>query len=214
MQPIIILTSTVHVNFKNCCLVQIDKNERLETYMKSIVQWLNKTNFKIILVENSGYTFPELEEEKQKYSDRFEIITFNEEEVPEAKYLQYSNSKGARELFAINYAVRQSKIILEHTFIIKITARFFIPELETYFSSFNFDNFDCLKQNDSLRCEIVGCHVKHFSHVFDPLLKRLDGWVEREYDFRIAQYRNVLVCKKFQIKKTQRGGGAEFYTDI
>ena len=49
----IILTSTVHVNFKKHFLVQVNANDRLQTYLKSVYQWLEKTIFHIILVENS-----------------------------------------------------------------------------------------------------------------------------------------------------------------
>ena len=83
----IILTSTVNINKKKSFLYQIDKNERINTYLKSILQWLNKTNFNIILVENSGYNFDELNNEKEIYKNRFEVITFKENELNDAKYL-------------------------------------------------------------------------------------------------------------------------------
>ena len=62
MQTTIILTSTVNVNIKKSWLFQINKNDRLDTYLKSVKQWLENTKFNIILVENSGYNFNELDE--------------------------------------------------------------------------------------------------------------------------------------------------------
>ena len=56
---LIILTSTVNINHYKHFLHQRDPVERLNCYLKSIKQWLEKTNLKICLVENSGYTFPE-----------------------------------------------------------------------------------------------------------------------------------------------------------
>ena len=116
----IILTSTVNVNYAKDYLFQIDPHNRIQTYLRSILQWLNKTNFKIILVENSGYKFDELNNEKQIYKDRFEVITFKENEVPEANYLKDNISKGSSEIFSIKYAFDHSKIIHSSNFIIKI----------------------------------------------------------------------------------------------
>ena len=58
----IILTTTVHVT-KNSAF-QVDKMERINTYLKSIHLWLKKTDFNIIVVENSGYSFEELENDE------------------------------------------------------------------------------------------------------------------------------------------------------
>ena len=39
---------------------QTNKQERINTYIKSIKNWLYNTNFNIVVVENSGYYFEEL----------------------------------------------------------------------------------------------------------------------------------------------------------
>jgi hypothetical protein len=52
-------------------------------------------------VENSGYTFPELDEEKQLYKQRFEVITLDE--TIEPSHLRNDVSKGASEIFSIHY---------------------------------------------------------------------------------------------------------------
>jgi hypothetical protein len=96
----IILTTTVHVNFKKWCLYQNDPYIRLQTYLKSIRQWL-QTKFHIVVVENSGYTFPELDEEKQLYKERFEVVTLDE--TIEPSHLRNDVSKGASEIFSIHY---------------------------------------------------------------------------------------------------------------
>lgn len=214
MAAVIILTSTVNINYNKCCLVQINSADRLNTYLKSIMQWLEKTNFKIVLVENSGYTYPELEDERNKYKDRFEIISFNESDVIEGHYLKYNNSKGASEIFSIAYAKKYSKIMYDYTFLIKITARFFIPDLERYLNDYDLEKYDCLTQHNPERCEMVGCHYKNFSKIFDLNIKRRDGWVEYEYQDRISKFEKILVCQPFQIEKTVRGGAPEFYTEI
>jgi len=50
-------------------------------------------------------------------------------------------------------------------FIIKVTGRFFIPELENYVDQLN--EYECLTQHDRNRCEMVGCKPSHFFHIFN-----------------------------------------------
>lgn len=211
----IILTSTVVINPIKCWMFQRDANLRLTIYLKSIKEWLEKTNFKICLVENSGYTFECLNEMKEKYKDRFEIISFDEKY--EALHLLYNNSKGASEIFAINYAY--NKLIKNPSnkdikYIIKITARYFIPDFYEY-----IENKDCLaiRQNNNDRCEMVGCHKDLFYDIFDPNL--FTGHVEAVYKKRIddvykTNNNSVLNCKVFNIESTKRGGGDESFNTI
>jgi len=209
----IILTCTVYVNNKKCCLVQINPVERIKTYLKSIRQWL-KTNFHIIVVENSGYTFPGLTNEKIKYRDRFEVITLNASDEP--PYLRNSISKGASELFSIHYAFIKSSIIKQSNFIIKVTARYFIPDLENYLKRYDLDTYDCLTQNNRDRCEMVGCHYNFFSTIFNIYLfdiKGYNGHIEDLWKLRTSKC-NALVCNPFTIEPTLRGGENEVYTTI
>ena len=204
----IILTSTVNVNLAKSFIFQKNVDSRLETYKKSILQWLNNTSFNIVLVENSGYTFDELNNEKEIYKDRFEVITFKESELQEANYLKIDNSKGSGEVFSIDYAFRHSKIIHSSNFIIKVTCRFFIPELEKYLSNFDLNNYDCLTQNNRNRCEMVGSHRNNFLFIFGITMFSHFEIIWKE---RTSRFKNILVCKEFKIEKTQRGGLNEIF---
>ena len=214
----IILTATVHIQNKSC-LFQLNKQERINIYEKSIKQWLEKTNFNIIVVENSGHRFSNLNNFLEKYKDRFEIISFNEKNIKEAEYLKNNNSKGASEIFAINYAYNNSKIINKSLFIIKITCRYFIPELENYLSNYDINNFNALTQNNINRCEIVGSHINNFHIIFNKYLinenGKYEGHVENIYKYRINNlFKNVIRCKQFSIEPTQRGGKNEKYNNL
>ena len=116
-------------------------------------------------------------------------------------------------MFAINYAFFNSKLLGSSNFIIKITARFFIPEFEEYLNNHDLNNWDCLVQNDRNRCEVVGSHVKNFSYVFE-MYTEYDNCVEMLWKDRTSKYDNILVCKIFQIDETQRGGADQPYRDI
>jgi len=215
---VIILTSTVRVNVNKIYLHQTDSSERLKIYLKSVKEWLYKTNFKVILIENSGYTFEELNYEKELFKDRFEVITFDESEFELSKWLVKNNSKGESELFSINYAIKNSKFIFPDTFIIKITARYFLPELEEYLNRFKLNEFDCLVQHNQDRCEMVGSNYKNFEYIFnqDVLtdLPLFCGHIESIYTYRTGKYKNLLICKEFQIEETQRGGADDTFNTI
>lgn len=213
----IILTATVNVNYKKSWLYQTNKNERINTYLKSVLQWLNNTKFHIILVDNSGYKFEELSDQ---LNDRFEIITFNESSLDSAKYLENDTSKGASELFAINYAFNHSKRITFSNFIIKVTARFYIPNLENYLKDINLDEYNCLTQHNIDRCEMVGTHIKNFNVIFYQYAVINENHyiphVEYLYKLRCSSFDNktIITCPKFIIEPTQRGGNSELFSDI
>jgi hypothetical protein len=212
----IILTSTVHVQNKEC-LFQKDSQWRLANYLKSVRQWLSTTSCNIILVENMGYTYPELQEECERYKDRFEIISFVEDSLAEAQYLRGHVCKGASELFAIHYAIHHSKILRNSIFIIKVTARYFVPELEKFLYMKNVHTYDAVTQNNIRQCEIVGSHIRNVNTVFHPICLDENGNymnVEYIYCTRIAKLPNVLQCKIFPIEPTQRGGVPYLYTEL
>jgi hypothetical protein len=208
----IILTSTVNVHNVSY-LYQIDPASRIQTYLTSIKKWLYKTNLNIVLVENSGYNFNELNLEKELFNSRFELISFDEKQLPQAKYLQeFQFGKGRHEIFAINYAFNHSKLLKSSTFIIKITGRFYIPEFETFIKNYDLNNYDCIVQNNRERCELVGSHIKNCHHIFDVNIDQ--EHIENVWLKRTSIYSNILICKIFNIESTQRGGATNIYTTI
>jgi len=217
MTTTILLTSTVNVQSKPV-LYQKNKQERINSYLKSIKQWLTNTNFKIVLVENSGYSFPELEKEKAIFKERFEIIIFQESQLKEAKYLVKEEGKGGSEMYAIHFAYYMSGLLRNATFIIKITARFYIPELEIYLSNIDLNTYDGLCQNDINRCEMVGSHIKNFHIIFNKYLINDNGdydqHVENIYKIRMGWFNNILQCKVLDIEPTQRGGVPDVFYNI
>ena len=216
----ILLTSTVYVNTHLLHLYQRNADTRLAAYMKSIKRWLRETNFKIVLVENSAYSFPELAEFLDTYPDRLEVITFCEYNEVNADYLKSEKEKGACELFAMNYAAQHSRLIAESTFIVKVTARFFVPELHHYLSRIPVQDYLALSQNDGHRCEMVGARKDYFSKIFDKSIincrGKKEGHVENIYWERIQSLpeNSVLRCKEFMIEPTGRGGVNEVYNTI
>ena len=217
MSAAIILTTTVTVQDK-VYLFQTDKGERLEQYRKKIKKWLYETNLKIVVVENTGYTFEELNERKEKFKDRFEVISFVEAELEEADFLKGNPYKGASEVFAIEYAYKHSVLCKTADFIIKVTGRFYMPEFENFLKSYDLTQYDVLFQNKPNRCEMLGCHKDHMKDVFDTLLidgdGKYSGNVEDVYQYRCGKYERKIHCPQFYIEPTQRGGINEVFYNI
>ena len=230
---LIILTCTVHINPSKIFLNQTDPVQRLECYLKSIIQWLEKTSFRICLVENSGYTFPELANYMTTYEKRFDIISYDEKSLTPANNYNVNNSKGYSELYAINYAYNNTKFRLTTDFVIKITGRYFIPDLEDFLKDSmihnktkerGYYNSDvrtlALRQNAHGRCELLGSHIDMIPFIFNTNLYNFDGGfhghVEAVYKNRIKCLNtlNILTCKEFKIEATKRGGDEGCFTTI
>lgn len=220
-QVCILLTTTIKINGNVHWLFQRNSIERKETYLKAIKQWLEKTELPICVVENSGDNYEELNEYKEKYKDRFEVVCYNEKTLAESEHLKSSVSKGQCELFALNYAFEKSKLINESEFIIKITGRYFIGGLEEYIKSKNLNEYYCLHQNDKLRCELVGVNRFFFKKIFkrDMLDKygifqpHMESFLNNWRDSIIADNK-ILQCPIFSIEKTKNGGHGEYMDDI
>ncbi len=230
----IILTSTVSINPKKRFIYDTDGNSRLSTYVKSVKQWLDKTNFKIVLVENSGHTFPDLEEYFEKYKERFELISFREEDIDNDTFDSVGaqavrlpddylyTSKGTSEMFAIYYAYLNSQLAKTAKFIIKVTCRYFVPEFENFLKTKNIDEYFALRQNNPDNCEIVGSHVNNISDIFMPgHFRNSDGkWhhhIESVYKDRLitrVPEERIIVCDVFQIEPTQQGGCNVLKTEL
>jgi len=229
----IVLTSTVYVNLIKYYVHITDPHERINTYLHSVKQWLEKSSFKIVLIDNSGYTFPELNDYLDTYKDRFEIVSFVEKDIDidvfakagaigltSSEFFVYT-SKGTSEMFAIYYGCNKSTLVSKSKFIIKITGRYFINEFENFLKDVNADDYYALRQNDPDKCEIVGCHKNAFSHMFMPANYTSDDGgihhhIENLYIHRLTKLpeEHVLVCDIFQIEPTPIGGACEIKTEL
>ena len=199
---------TININKNIAYLKLIDVNKRKSIYFNALIRWLNETKFKIIIIENSNYDFKELEIYKKIYPDRFEIISFDQNKLPEATYLNDNSSKGAHEFFSIYYAYKNSKLIPKSKFIIKITGRYFIKKLENFLNSIDIDNYQAIRQHNPYRCELVGSHINNFNYIFNKDIKINNDIVEYEWKNRIEKLDKnfVLVCPVFKIEPTIQGG--------
>jgi len=187
----ILLTTTVKTPKHISWLKQRNSHERLNMYIKKINKWLNNTNFNIVVIENSGYNFAEYYNNlDEKFKNRIEFISYSYDNIPlnEKEFLDKKEAKGQHELHAINYAYDKSNFIKKSDYIIKITGRYFIPDLENILNNkLNENNFikivrQSRKWRNWNRCEIIGCHKSVFNLLF--LFPAKDDMVETEYMIR------------------------------
>lgn len=222
----ILLTTTVYVNRSKAHISQNDPTERVNIYLKSIKQWIEKTNFKIVVVENSGYPFDELKDLLENYSHRVELIVYDESKMQESFFDFYLakclfittdylyTSKGGSEMLAISHAKASSKIMKNVSYIFKITGRYFIPSFQDYLTKeINIYAYNGFRQNSPARCEIVGVHKNYFEDIFTVhglYCKKCALYhhhAEELYEHRLSfiPENKINVFPVFQIEATKTG---------
>jgi hypothetical protein len=205
--PCILLTTTIDIDSKLTHVHQKNKQERLDIYLNSIKKWLTYTLLPIVVVENSGYTFSEIN------SPRLEKITFHSTDYNYDKDL---DSKGVHEAFSIMYALKHSVFLKKCSHFIKVTGRYFIPSLEPLLQNIPY-SCTAIRQHDTTRCEIVGCEKSIAPFLFKlPMILNgtLEPHVESVYQDRINQLSDVITLPILNIEPTKRGCNNETYNAL
>lgn len=205
----ILLPTTVNIH-STPVIHQKNKQERIETYLTSIRQWL-MTDLPIVVVENSGYTFPELK------GTRVEVITFKSMEdkdfVHFMSFLKLKE-KGLYEIHSLQYAFKHSTILKKCTHVAKITGRYFIPSLEKILKKLPYKT-KAVRQNNEFQCEVIGCRKDFFPILFDYVVlnkeNKITDHVEEVFQYRISKIPHV-VLPVMPISPTKRGGVDEIKT--
>lgn len=119
---VLLLTGCINPNGMAHTVLQ-DPDIRKRQYISAIRYYLENTKIPIVFIENtntdiSGEFFT------ADYSRRIEFITFNGNNFDKSK------GKGYGEALMIEYALTHSKFINDNTYIVKITGRLIIENLE------------------------------------------------------------------------------------
>lgn len=138
-----------------------DSDSRLDLYRRSIGRWLKETSLPIFVVESSGYTFPEFKD------TRLKVFSFDLP-GPYSSSSQYE----ARSLIT---ALEAFEADMEtYTHVLKVTARYFLPEIESILQNVEPD-LDVYLQNTHDReihwnnSELLGFRKTMARSFFEPI---------------------------------------------
>lgn len=126
---VLILTGTIKPHEANLTLYN-DINKRKLDYIKSLDFYLKNTNLNIVFCENSGYNLNN-DINLDDYNNRLEYLTFNGSDLIKEK------GKGYGEIEILEYALKYSSFLKNASFIIKITGRLRILNLDKLLHLFN-----------------------------------------------------------------------------
>lgn len=217
---IILLTCTVQPPGYIGTLKQRDSDSRLQTYMTSLAQWAKVgPGFRVVVVENSGY------EDLGSSFPTIETITFDEATDTDLKltqpwFKQTDRSKGAHELASVRVALARSSTIRAahpHTWIIKITGRFFVPDLHQHLVTDQAQHASGVRQQDPDQCQIVGCRLAYADALFRGV-SQTNIHIESVYKARLARddwaKDRVLALPTLPIPTTLGGGHLTPFTSL
>ena len=220
MNIVILLHTTINTRDNISWLKQRNSKERKEMYDTKIRSWLDKTNFKIVVVENSGHKFenfrkPEDVNKKsgdfsELINDRFEIVSFKYSKEQE-KIMSKIVAKGQHEMLSLEYACKNSSLIKNCDYLVKINGRYFIPSFEKILTKELKDRkVDFIRQSllwrNMFRSEICGCSKEKINSIFYSPLKNDE--FEQEIMDRMKGSNSILKLPKMKLdKKTRMGAG-------
>ncbi len=125
---VLLLTATIHPSSNHMKRGRVDYLDRENDYFEAVQFYLSK-GYHIVFCENSN-TFSEKILKLQTSDQRLEYLTFQSELSVKGK------SWGEIEIF--NYALENSKFIKEVDYLVKITGRYIIKNIEEILTATNF----------------------------------------------------------------------------
>ena len=157
-------------------------------------------------------------------STKFEQVVFDEATDPdlgaaEPWFSTKVRNKGAHELASIRVALARSALIRTaqpHTWIVKVTGRFFVPGLETHLLGPAARGFIAVRQADPNSCQLVGCRLGASEGLFRGTT-RPETDAEITYRQRLREswaWDKVLVLPKMPIAQTKGGGHKHPFTHL
>jgi len=117
-----IILLTTAVNNVNNTMKYADYRKELYNYQ--ILQWLKRTNYTIVVVESSGYDFPDIVNERLHKV----IFKFDKELASSSQYEAQSI------LYALN-SIKNTDFYDNCTHILKVTGRYFLENLEQHLNN-------------------------------------------------------------------------------
>ncbi|OJV44763.1 MAG: hypothetical protein BGO29_09405 [Bacteroidales bacterium 36-12] len=197
LNVIILLTGTINPMGMSKTKL-LDKEIRKLQYIDSIKFYLQKTNLKIVFIENSNENISSYFQEEIN-NNRIEILTFNGNNYP--KYL----GKGFGELKIIEYGITNSNLIKDCDFIIKITGRLIVLNINKFIKqikkSSKIELLLDLKVNLTYsESRLFGCYKNFFNDYFFEYQNYLDDSKKRHFEDALLKSALIAISegKKYE----------------
>jgi hypothetical protein len=198
---VVLLTTCLNPDNKN------NLNEirfRMELYNYQIKKWLNETNMRIVVVESTGYSFPDI------IHDRLTVVNL--------KFDKKYNSSSQYEARSIIYAIDQIKdmdFYIKCTHILKVTGRYFLQNIENVLNNSEQD-LDLYLQywrhdgNKWQNTEYFGIRKELLLPMVQPILD--NGLIEHCF-FEFSLNKKYCFIGRFP-NNIPRGGDRYLYTEL
>jgi hypothetical protein len=188
---LILLTTCVYQTHKS----ENENNARKNLYIQQIKKWLDKTNYKICVIESSGYNF-----ENDIKNDRLFCVTFKIQE--ECKTSSRSESLSILHMLK---KIEDKEFYKKCTHILKVTGRYFLEGIKNVLD--NLDNSDIhvqIHRNNSERWQNTEYFCIKKELLYELMINVKDNFVEHAfYDFT----ENKKFCFFGPFKNNIRRGG-------
>lgn len=170
---IIVLTACIRPKGMAKTALQ-NEEERKEQYIKALSWYLENTTLPILFVENSNIDIS-LTFENYIKKGRLEMLTFNGNDYP--KHL----GKGYGEALILKHALANSKLLNSADYIIKITGRLILPDINKILSYYSKGKYACLHlgrlrywKDKKIESKIMYVHKSLLNDYFLPQYNKLN----------------------------------------
>lgn len=191
---VILLTACINPDGMSMTAL-LDVSERKRQYIDALHYYLDSTSVPIVFAENSN---TDVSGEFQKYieSGRLEYITFD------GNGYDKSLGKGYGEATMIIHAIKNSKLLSQSKYVIKITGRLIVQNIQDVISSRlwcfrNIFRCDLWEGQMNMRTMIFACRVKTlYCLIKENYMKLNDSkgyWFEHMLYDALLQHKDILV---------------------
>ena len=159
---IVLLTTAVNNSYNN----MIDTDFRKVLYHTQIKRWLNETNYDIVVVESSGYDFPELEHERLHKV----VFKINEHLPTSSQYEAISISNALDN-------IRNKDFYINCSHILKVTGRYFLKDITNHLNNVEQNKYLYLQHHFNINwqnSEYFGIRKELFDLFIESGIKKIN----------------------------------------
>lgn len=160
-----------------CQTVLQDSDLRLAHYIQALNFYLENTNLRVVIVENTGVDLSNYVDDKWIQNKRLEVLHFYGNNFEKKK------GKGYGEALIIEYAFKYSRMISNSKYVVKITGRYMILNIVKTISHYqthilNGVSFvaieDCYYRFKLCTSECIIAPICFYKDYFLPQIERID----------------------------------------